>query len=447
MAVIASLSEQRQLRSEFAELAERFFEENYPQKEFRPGKDPVPASGKVLDVEDLKNLIDASLDLWLTAGRYTNQFERRFARFIGSRSSLLVNSGSSANLLALSTLTSPTLEDRALKAGDEVITVAAGFPTTINPIIQNGLVPVFVDVQVPYYNIEPKLLEQAYSPKTKAVMIAHTLGNPFQADVIRNFCNAHNLWLIEDACDAIGASYAGQSIGTIGDISTASFYPAHHMTMGEGGAVMINTQGLHKIATSFRDWGRDCWCDPGKDDTCRNRFGWQLGDLPEGYDHKYTYSHVGYNLKATDMQAAIGVSQIEKLPRFIEARRQNHAYLLELLLDTQDHLILPQSTPGSIPSPFGFAIGIQPDSSIKRDDLVRFLESRKIGTRLLFGGNILKQPGYQNIRHRVASELTNTDFVMNNVFWVGIWPGLREEHLEFISSSIHEFLSKGRNAS
>lgn len=440
MASLAALTDSQEIREEFASLAEEFFALHHPQVEFRPGVDPVPVTGKVLDAQDLKHLIEASLDMWLTAGRFAQQFERRFARAIGCRSSLLVNSGSSANLLAFSALTSPALGERAIKPGDEVITVAAGFPTTVNPILQNGCVPVFLDVDIPTYNIETRLLEETITDKTKAVMIAHTLGNPFEVDTIRRFCDEHNLWLIEDTCDALGATYAGKEVGTFGELATASFYPAHHITTGEGGAVMINAPRLHRLVESFRDWGRDCWCGPGCDDTCKKRFGWQLGDLPAGYDHKYTYSHIGYNMKATDWQAALGVSQIEKLPGFVETRRENFAYLWRGMADIQDFFILPKVTPGSLPSPFGFPLAVRPGAPFTRDQIVQALEKHKIGTRLLFGGNLLRQPGYRNIPHRVVGDLTNTDFVMERVFWIGVWPGLGHAHLDYVLDTIHDFV-------
>ncbi len=383
------------VRQEILRLVEGHFHETWPEKPFRPGVDPVPVSGKVFDAEDVKHLVDASLDFWLTTGRYARDFEREFAKVFGLRSALLVNSGSSANLIALTTLTSPKLGDRRLKPGDEVITVACGFPTTINPILQNGCVPVFVDVELPTYNVDVSRLEDALSPRTRAVMLAHTLGNPFNLGAVSDFCDKHDLWLIEDCCDAVGAEYDGRSVGTFGQLATTSFYPAHHITMGEGGAVLMNSPVLRKIAESFRDWGRDCWCDPGCDNTCGKRFDWQLGGLPQGYDHKYTYSHIGYNLKVTDMQAAVGVSQLSKLPRFIEARRANFAYLRSALQPFADRLLLPEPTPNSKPSWFGFPITVRNASPVSRDQLVQALDSRRIGTRLLFGGNLLRQPAYE----------------------------------------------------
>ncbi len=436
---IETISRADQLRAQIKELSREYSAEVLAPKPFRPGEDPVPVSGKVLEEDDLEHLIDASLDMWLTAGRFARQFERSFARFFGSRSSLLVNSGSSANLLALSSLTAKELGDRRLQKGDEVITVAAGFPTTVNPTLQNGLVPVFLDVHVPTYNVDVTHLEEALSPRTKAVMIAHTLGNPYDHDAIGEFVKKHNLWLVEDTCDAVGATYNGKKCGSFGDLATTSFYPAHHITMGEGGAVLINAAGLNRVVESFRDWGRDCWCEPGKDNTCSKRFEWQLGTLPCGYDHKYTYSHIGYNLKVTDMQAAVGVSQLQKLPRFIDMRRANFEYLHKGLSDLTEFLILPEATPKSEPSWFGFPIAVRPEAPFNRDGLVRFLEGRKIATRLLFGGNLLRQPAYEDIPHRVVGTLDNTDFVMNQVFWIGVFPGLTQPMLDFVVESIHEY--------
>jgi CDP-6-deoxy-D-xylo-4-hexulose-3-dehydrase len=404
--------------------------------DFHPGVTPIPVSGRVFDAEDVQSLVDASLDFWLTAGRFADQFEREFAEMMGTRYSLLVNSGSSANLLAIAALTSPRLGNRRLEPGDEVITVAAGFPTTVNPIVQHGLVPVFLDVDIPTYNVDVKRLKQAVSNRTKAIMLAHTLGNPFDLQAVAAVAKTHRLWLIEDACDAVGATYDGRNVGTFGDIATVSFYPAHHMTMGEGGAVLTDSPLLKKLLESFRDWGRDCWCDPGKDDTCAKRFGWQLGSLPPGYDHKYTYSHIGYNFKVSDMQAAVGVSQLKKLPRFIAARQSNFAYLHDALQRVADRLVLPQATPNSRPSWFGFPITVGEASAANRTQLVRFLESRKIGTRLLFAGNLLRQPAYQNIVHRVVGDLANTDRIMNDTFWIGVYPALTRAMLNYVVESI-----------
>ncbi len=432
------------LRAQISGLVAEYHAEAFPTQVFVPDVSPVPVSGRVFDAADVQSLMDSTLDFWLTTGRFATQFEREFARFCGVRKALLVNSGSSADLIALTTLTSPALGDRQLRPGDEVITVAAGFPTTVNPIIQNGLVPVFLDVSIPDYNLKIGQLEEALSPRTRALMFAHTLGNPGDMAAISAFVKKHDLWLVEDCCDAIGGSFGGQKVGTFGDIGTASFYPAHHITMGEGGAVFMNNVKLKVIAESYRDWGRDCWCEPGKDNTCGKRFEWQLGDLPCGYDHKYTYSHIGYNLKATDMQAAVGVSQLKKLPGFIAARRRNFAYLHAGLQDLQEHLILPQATPNSDPSWFGFPIAVREDAPFTRDQMVRQLESKKIGTRLLFAGNLLKQPAYAGITHRKIGDLKNTDFVMNNVFWVGVYPGLTDAHKDYMIETIGGYARSAR---
>lgn len=431
------------LREQILALAEAYFAEKFRPKAFVPGESPVPVSGKVLDASDLRNLIDASLDCWLTTGRFANQFERQFARYFGLRGASLVNSGSSANLLAFSCLTSSKLGDRRLLPGDEVITVAAGFPTTVNPILQNRCVPVFIDVTVPTYQADATQLEAALSDRTRAIMIAHTLGNPYDLDLVSNFAKKHDLWFIEDSCDALGATYKDRKIGTFGDLATVSFYPAHHITMGEGGAVLTDSPLLKTLAESFRDWGRDCWCEPGKDNTCGKRFDWQLGELPCGYDHKYTYSHIGYNLKMTDMQAAVGLSQLEKLPGFIAARLRNFAYLYERLKAVEDVLVLPESTPDAQPSWFGFPIGVREDAPFDRDALIRELESRKIATRLLFGGNLVRQPAYQGQEFRVIGDLKNTDFVMRSVFWIGVFPGLTEAMLDYTAETITNF-AKGR---
>ena len=389
----------------------------------------------------MQSLVDSSLDFWLTTGRFAAQFEKEFSRFMGVRHAILVNSGSSANLLALSTLTSPELNDKALKPGDEVITVAAGFPTTVNPILQNQLVPVFVDVHIPTYNIDVHQLEAALSPRTKAIILAHTLGNPFDLETVLEFARQHNLWLIEDCCDAVGSIYKGRMVGSFGDLSTVSFYPAHHITMGEGGAVLTNSPTLKKLVESFRDWGRDCWCEPGQDNTCGKRFDWQLGDLPPGYDHKYTYSHIGYNLKATDMQAAVGLAQLQKLEGFVQQRRFNFMHLYQGLEEFQDYFILPEATPNSDPSWFGFPIAIRDDAPLDRRQLIQFLEGRKIATRLLFGGNLVRQPAYQNSPYRVVASLENSDFVMNNVFWVGVYPGLSKPMLDYVVECFMAFVS------
>ena len=433
-----------QLRAEILQLVAEYYKEAFAPVPFQPGVTPVPVSGRVFDDAEIKHLVEAALDFWLTTGRFAAQFEREFARFFGLRHAMLVNSGSSANLLALSCLTSPKLGERALRPGDEVITVAAGFPTTVNPIFQNQLVPVFVDVHIPTYNVDVDQLEAALSDRTRAIMLAHTLGNPFDAQRVVDFARRHQFWLIEDCCDAVGATYQGKKVGTFGDLATVSFYPAHHITMGEGGCVLTDNSKLKTLVESFRDWGRDCWCEPGKDNTCGKRFGWQLGELPEGYDHKYTYSHIGYNLKATDMQAAIGVAQLAKLPAFIEARRRNFRLLWQGLSDLAEFFILPQATPGSEPSWFGFPITVADDAPFTRNQLVQFLEARKIGTRLLFGGNLTRQPAYQGLRHRVIESLENTDRVMHNTFWLGIYPGVSTAMLDFVIESIHEFVHSHR---
>lgn len=428
-------------RESVIDVTRAYFREQ-PKRVMRPGQDYLPVTGKILDEEDLVHLVESSLDMWLTAGRFATDFEKKFAEFFGTKFALLVNSGSSANLVAFAALTSPRLGERRVRAGDEVITVAAGFPTTVNPIIQHGCIPVFVDVELGTYEIDVTKLEAARSPKTKAVMVAHTLGNAFDVKAVKEFCDRHGLWLVEDCCDALGASFNGQKIGTFGDIATVSFYPAHHITMGEGGAVCMSNPQLKLAAESIRDWGRDCWCPPGKDNTCKKRFDWQLGDLPKGYDHKYIYSHIGYNLKVSDMQAAIGVSQLKKLPGFIERRRENFTYLREKLSGLEDRLMLPRATAGANPSWFGFAMTVEAKCPISRNELVRRLEDEKIGTRLLFGGHLLKQPAYREISHRVVGELTNTDRIMNDTFWVGVWPGLERPHLDYIADRLRAAVSK-----
>jgi CDP-6-deoxy-D-xylo-4-hexulose-3-dehydrase len=433
------------LRAKILKLTAEYYTEAFPPRDFVPGKTSVPISGKVFNGTELQSLVDSSLDFWLTTGRFAVQFEKEFARFFGLRHAILVNSGSSANLVALSALTSPQLGEQALHPGDEVITVAAGFPTTVNPILQNNLVPVFIDVTIPTYNVDVTQLDAALSSKTRAVMIAHTLGNPFDLEAVSAFCKQHNLWLIEDCCDALGATYNGKSIGTYGDIATVSFYPAHHITMGEGGAVLTDNPKLKKSVESFRDWGRDCWCETGKDNTCGVRFEHQLGDLPFGYDHKYIYSHIGYNLKATDMQAAIGVAQLQKLPAFIEARRANFAYLHSGLRNLQEFFILPEAMLNSQPSWFGFPIAVRPEAPFTRKQVVQFLESRKIGTRLLFGGNLVRQPAYRNVPYRVVGSLENADFVMNQVFWIGVYPGLTRPMLDYVIESFHQMNQMASN--
>lgn len=433
-------SELNDLRAQIVELTGKYADIYLKPRPFVPGVTPVPVSGKVLTSSDFQALIDSSLDGWLTAGRFTADFERALAKFVGTRHALFVNSGSSANLIALSGLTSPKLGDRALNPGDEVITVAMGFPTTVNPIIQNGLIPVVVDIDLKTLDAIPEMLEAAVSPKTRAIMMAHTLGNPFNLQVVQDLCKKYDLWLIEDSCDALGSTYNGQRTGSFGDTATVSFYPAHHITTGEGGAVFVKSPLVKKQVESFRDWGRDCYCETGKDNTCLKRFEWQLGDLPAGYDHKYTYSHIGYNLKATDMQAALGLSQLAKLETFIQRRKENYNYLKERLQNLEG-ISIAEATENSDPSWFGFPITLDPSLPLKRQDLIQFLDSRKIGTRLVFAGNITKQPGYKNIDFKIVGNLTNTDIVMNQSFWVGVYPGLTNNMLDYIADSIREFVS------
>jgi len=433
-----------ELRAQILELTAQYAAEAFPEGEFVPGQTPVPVAGRVFDGADVATLVDSSLDFWLTTGRFAAEFERRFAKErFDRRHTILVNSGSSANLVAFSSLTSPKLGSHRIQPGDEVITVATGFPTTVNPIVQNGAVPVFLDVDIPTYNIDITHLEDALSGRTKAVMLAHTLGNPFDLDTITKFCEANDLFLVEDCCDALGSTWNGKPVGSFGEFASCSFYPAHHITMGEGGAVITNDGKLKVIAESFRDWGRDCWCEPGQQDTCGKRFCQQFGELPEGYDHKYTYSNLGYNLKLTDMQAAVGVAQLEKLDGFIAARRANFERLHAGLADLEEHLILPQATPGSDPSWFGFAISVRPEAPISRNEMVRSLEDRLIATRLLFGGNLLRQPAYRDIEHRVVGSLENADFVMGNTFWIGVYPALTEEMLDFVAGKIEAYFGVG----
>lgn len=437
------------LREQILELVARYHAEAFPQRTFIAGDSDVPVSGKVFDAVEMQHLVDASLDFWLTSGRYVAQFEREFARWIGTRHVLLVNSGSSANLLAIAALTSVELGDRALRPGDEVITAAAGFPTTVNPIVQSGLVPVFVDSTMPTYNADPDAVEAAIGPRTKAIMLAHTLGNPFDIDRIRSIADRHGLWLVEDTCDAVGSTWRGTKVGAFGDIATVSFYPAHHITMGEGGAVMTGDSQLKKLIESFRDWGRDCWCEPGQDNLCGKRFDWILGGLPTGYDHKYTYSRIGYNLKLTDMQAAVGVAQLQKLDAFVAARRANFTYLREALAHLEDVLILPEATPGSDPSWFGFPITVRTGSFATRNQVTGWLESREIRTRLLFGGNLVRQPAYEGVPYRAVGDLRVADQIMNDTFWVGTFPAIDRSMLDHVATEIETAVRKrqvGREA-
>ncbi len=428
-----------ELRSQILDLVREYHDVAFAPGEFRPGETPIHFAGRVFDEHEVVNLVESSLEFWLTTGPWAEKFEKRFARLHGLRHALLVNSGSSANLVALSCLTSNKLE-RRLRPGDEVITVATSFPTTVNPILQNGLVPVFVDVTVPTYNIDVSMLEDALSDRTRAIMIAHTLGNPFDIDAVKAFADEHDLWLIEDCCDALGSTYRGKQVGTFGNLATVSFYPAHHITMGEGGCVLTNKGILKLVAESFRDWGRDCWCDPGKENTCGKRFDHQLGELPRGYDHKYIYSDIGYNLKLTDMQAAVGLAQLDKLESFVAARRANFRRLHEGLSDLQEQLILPEPTPNSDPSWFGFPVALREGCPVDRDRVLRFMNERQIATRLLFGGNLLRQPAYLHSEHRRVGDMAVADFVMNNVFWVGVYPGLRTEQIDFMIESFHDLL-------
>ena len=429
------------IKNEILSLVNDYSDINFKQKDFVPGISEVPVSGKVIGSLELKNMVEASLDGWLTTGRFNEQFEKKLANLLGIKCLLTVNSGSSANLIAFSTLTSQKLKERAIQKGDEVITVAAGFPTTVNPIIQFGAIPVFIDVKIPTYNIDESLVEDAITNKTKAIMLAHTLGNPFNVKKIKEICDKYNLWLIEDSCDALGSKYNNQNVGTFGDLATLSFYPAHHITMGEGGAVFTNSKKLERIAESFRDWGRDCYCEPGKDNTCNKRFGWQLGDLPFGYDHKYTYSHLGYNMKITDMQAACGLAQLERLENFIEKRKKNFNFLNKNLKYLEEFLILPEAQKNSEPSWFGFPLSLRKNNKFNRNDLVSYLNDNKIGTRLLFSGNLTKQPYMKDVNFKIHGELKNTDFVMENTFWIGVYPGLRTEHLNFITQKIKFFFT------
>lgn len=430
------------LREEILSLVEKYADEVFAPRSFQPGTSVVPPSGKVIGAREIRLLVDSCLDGWLTTGRFNAQFETQLAAFLNREHLLTTVSGSAANLLAMTALTSPKLRDRQLKPGDEVITVAAGFPTTVNPTVQNGLIPVFVDVDIPTYNIDVSRIEEALSERTRAIMIAHTLGNPFNLDAVTAIAKKHSLWLIEDCCDALGATYDGQLCGSFGDIGTLSFYPAHHITMGEGGAVFMNDEYLRKIVLSIRDWGRDCYCDPGCDNTCGRRFKWKLGDLPYGYDHKYTYSHLGYNLKITDMQAACALAQLDRLPFFIQKRKDNFAFLKENLKSLEDALILPEATPKSDPSWFGFPITLRDGPGKSRHELQQFLEDAKIGSRLLFAGNLIRQPYFKDINYRVVGDLTNADIITERTFWLGVYPGLEDPHLAYVVDKMHEFFGR-----
>jgi len=422
-----------ELREQILQLVTEYTRQRHAPRTFVPGESVVPPSGKVFGAEEVCNAVDASLDFWLTTGRFNADFERKLADFLDVRWAVTTNSGSSANLLALASLTSPKLGEQALHPGDEIITVAAGFPTTVNPAVQYGLVPVFVDINIPTYNAMPAAIEAAITPKTRAIMLAHTLGNPFHASEVLRIAREHDLWLIEDCCDALGSRYNGQLVGSFGDIGTLSFYPAHHITMGEGGAIFSNDNQLKVLVESFRDWGRDCWCDPGKDNTCGKRFQWQLGDLPFGYDHKYVYSHIGYNLKITDFQAAVGVAQLARAEGFIAQRRANFAYLSECLRPFEEFLVLPEATPNSEPSWFGFPITVRQESPFTRLELLTYYDEVKIGSRLLFAGNLTRQPAYKDVPYRISGALTNTDIVMNQTFWLGIYPGITAAMMDFVA--------------
>ena len=434
--------EEKELRDEILEKVKEYCKLFHGEKEFTAGETKIPFAGRIYDEDEMVNLVDSSLDFWLTSGRYAEEFESDFAEYMEQSYSLLVNSGSSANLVALSTLTSSKLGEKRLKHGDEVITAAAGFPTTVNPIIQNGLIPVFVDVEIGTYNIKVEELEKALSEKTKAIMIAHTLGNPFDLDGVVDFCKKHGLFLIEDCCDAVGSRYNGEMVGTFGDLSTTSFYPAHHMTMGEGGAVLTNNPIYYRLAVSFRDWGRDCYCDPGSDNTCGKRFKMQFGSLPYGYDHKYVYGHIGYNLKVTDMQAAVGMAQLKKLPDFVEKRKENFNKLWQGLSIFQNYLILPVATKNSDPSWFGFPITVKENDKFTKNEIVEYLENNKIMTRQLFAGNMTRQPAYQDIECRIIGNLENTDYIMNNTFFIGVYPGINDMKIDYIVGVFKKFFEE-----
>jgi len=431
-----------EIKRKILNLVNNYSNIHFKEKNFISGVSEVPVSGKVIGALELQNMVEASLDGWLTTGRFNRQFEDKLSKFLGIKCLLTVNSGSSANLIAFSTLTSAKLKERAIKKGDEVISVAAGFPTTVNPIIQFGAIPVFIDVKIPTYNIDENLVEGAITNKTKAIMLAHTLGNPFNIKRIKDICEKYNLWLIEDSCDALGSKYDDKNVGTFGDLATLSFYPAHHITMGEGGAIYTNNKKLERIAESFRDWGRDCYCEPGKDNTCNKRFGWKLGDLPFGYDHKYTYSHLGYNMKITDMQAACGLGQLNRLESFIKKRKENFNFLYKNLKDLEEFLILPEAEVNTEPSWFGFPLSLVNNTKHNRNDIIQYLNSNKIGTRLLFSGNLIKQPYMKDVNFRTHGQLKNTDFIMNNTFWIGLYPGLSLKHLEYVIDKFKNYFKK-----
>lgn len=431
------------LKRKIFDLVSKYYIENHSCKKFVPGKTQIPCAGRVFNEKEMISLVDSALDFWLTSGRYSKQFEADFARFLGVGYCSLTNSGSSANLLAISALTSPKLKDKRLKPGDEVITVACAFPTTVNPIVQNRLIPVFLDVNAGTYNIKADSIEDAISKKTKAIFLAHTLGNPFDIEKVSRICEKHGLWLIEDNCDGLGSKYNGKYTGTFGDIATFSFYPAHQITMGEGGAAITNNAQLMRIIESFRDWGRDCWCEPGHDDTCKKRFEWKMGKLPFGYDHKYVYSHIGYNLKATDMQAAVGVEQLKKLPAFIEARKKNFKRLYDGLKKYSDYFILPEQTQNSDPTWFGFILTVRKAAPFSRNEVTKYLEDNKIATRLLFSGNVTCQPYFEEVDYKIHGNLKNTDYVMNNTFWIGIYPGITDGMIDYILNKFEEFIDNG----
>lgn len=428
-----------QIRKEISMLVAQYAQTTMAARPFVPGESAIPPSGKVIGERELQLMVEASLDGWLTTGRFNDEFEKRLGEYIGVKHVLTVNSGSSANLVAFNTLTSHKLGDRAIQKGDEVISVAAGFPTTVNPIIQFGAVPVFIDVDIPTYNIDANLVEDAITPKTKAIMLAHTLGNPFNLEKIKAICEKHNLWLVEDCCDALGSTYNGQMVGTFGDIATISFYPAHHITMGEGGAIFTNNDKLKSIAESIRDWGRDCYCAPGCDNTCGNRFGQKLGNLPQGYDHKYIYSHVGYNLKITDMQAACGLAQLDRIEEFVARRKENFKLISQKLASLEELIELPVATENSDPSWFGYPVTLKENTEIDRVDLLKYLDQNNIGTRLIFAGNLIRQPYFADVNYRVEGELKNTDKIMNNSLWLGVYPGLSEEMIDYVAEKMETF--------